>query len=124
MLWQSVFLLAPRTRWTQAAGTPFQIDCTAPALARYEPAIAMELYRSRNVITDTYGQLSDESAVSLLVLEPPKLARWVRSQTTIGRSYRGYEAVGKLLRSGADDFWDLVSKPYVMQWPSERFEAL
>lgn len=124
MLWQSVFLLAPRTRWTEAAGVSFDIDCTAASLARYEPSIARELYQTQGEITDAFGQLPEEAGITLSVLDAPRLTQWLNAQDTIGRNYRSYVAVANLLKSGDDDYWDLVSQPYVMQWPSERFEDL
>jgi len=125
MLWQSVWLTLPKSRWSESGSLGFQVESTASALARYDSRVAQALYRSpADKITDQFNQLSGDVATNRFVLAPEQLAAWFETQTSIGSSYRGYEAVAKLLSASPTEFWDSVSVPFVMQWPTEAFEEL
>ncbi len=121
MIWQAVFETLPRTRWVEGTSNKVKIQSVAGAIARFDRDLATALVGQTEV---ELGNMFAESAARQALLDPSGLVEYTDrlcSQDTI-RQNRMLTKLTDLVTQSENDFWDSISKPGMLNWPSEKFE--
>ena len=122
MIWQSVYLAVPRSRWNSGGVSKSALrQTTAAQISRYDRVIASALAGDQaieqannfgrtipNLIALQFKSLSDE------------LVRLDEVDTRLGP--RSRRAAAHLLTASEESFWRSVSNPEYLNWPTEKFE--
>lgn len=128
LVWQSVWAAMPHTRWRDGAESfPLQLQHVAAAVARYDRTLAVALCPEISSGPETLDQqirFDARAATDRLVLAPEGLPEFLHELGFKLQSFRGFEAIAKLLSAEDDKAWDHVSQPKLLLVPSMRFEEL
>lgn len=126
-IWQVVWHTIPRTRWTDGSTTiNMQLSSVASAVARFDAALATELVgRPSTKIRRAAGQSFNERDVkNRLALDAEKLLRDLAKQEALPTNHRTFEVLVELLDAEPQEFWNEISRPYLVLKPSEKFEEM
>ena len=122
MIWQTVWLTVPRSRWNMGGGSKaLKRQNVAVALSRYDQELARALVGDARVVM---GSNPSRSAVSQLLFDAQGLPEFMGRIDEKQNFHRlGVRAKLARMLSGSDEaFWNEVSLPEFMHWPIEKFE--
>ena len=123
MMWQSVWLTVPKSRWNM--GGPSRASkrqSVAAALSRYDRELAGALMGDTEVVI---GSDPTRSAVSQLVLDAKGISEFMdrlNNGAQFSAAFQPRAAVAQMLSGSDEKLWNEVSTPELMQWPTVRFE--
>jgi len=122
IIWQSVYLSLPRSRWNAGGASKAEKrQSAAAAIARYDIAIAKRLAGDSKM---EIGSDVTRAATNQVALDPEGLPEFLERLNDVRHSGAFHpRAVAAELLTGSDEaFWMIVSKPSLLEWPTERFE--
>lgn len=124
MVWQSVWLAIPKSRWNLGGQSKKAKRQTAvAALSRYDRNIASALLGDQEI---EIGWDASKSAVAQVVIDFEGVAAFIDRMNTPQDASKASEArvaVAKLLAKSDEEFWDAVSLPNMLHWPTKTFES-
>ncbi len=122
LIWQSVYLAIPRSRWNTGGGSKAsKIQSAAAAISRYDGAIAAALVGDKEIEIGTDVDRSAANQVALDVAGLPEFLKRLEATRHSGAFDPRGIAIGLLMNSESG-FWDTVSKPVFLDWPSDQYE--
>jgi|GEM_PF-2877690 len=123
MIWQSVWLAIPRSRWsTDGQANQSRVVNTAAAIARYDRSIALALLGNTK---NEPGFLPDRAVVKQFAIDVnrlPELLWKIESDTRYSGGLHPHEKVAEMLTGNETGFWNAVSLPSFLTWGLDRFE--
>ncbi|MDB2687725.1 hypothetical protein N9Y42_11000 [Mariniblastus sp.] len=122
MIWQSVYLAVPRSRWNLGVRSKAALrQTTAAQISRYDRGIAIALAGDQAIEqTNNFGRtISNLIALNFKALQDG-MVRLDEVETR--RGPRSHGAAAYLLTATEESFWRSVSIPDYLEWPTEKFE--
>ena len=122
LIWQSVYLSLPRSRWNTGGGSKaLKIQSAAAAIARYDMAIAKALVGDKAI---EIGSDVSRSATNQVALDATGLPDFLKRLDQVRHSgaFQPRQVAAGLLTSNQEQFWKTVSKPTFLNWPTRNFE--
>ena len=122
LIWQSVYLSLPRSRWRTGHGSKLlKIQTAAAAIARYDTAIARILVGDKKI---EIGSDVSRTATNQVVLNAEGLPEFLKRLNKVSHSSAAQPRVvaARLLKCNEAQFWKTVSKPTWLNWPTRNYE--
>ena len=122
MIWQSVHLAIPRSRWNMGNVSKLSIiQTTASQISRYDRSIAKAFAGDRKI---KIGMDEARTATNQVALDIDSLENFLIRMEQAGQPRRNLHrsTAAWLLTYSERIFWDAISKPGFLKWPSDSFE--
>ena len=123
MMWQAVWLTVPRSRWNLGGGSrASKRQCVAAALSRYDREVASALMGDTQI---EIGSEPSRSAVIQVALDAagiPEFMERLNDSKKPVPEFRPRAHVARMLSGSDEEFWNEVSLPEMLQWPTVKFE--
>ena len=122
MIWQAVHLAIPRSRWNLGNVSKLSIiQTTASQISRYDRSIATAFAGDQEI---RIGMDEARTATNQVALDIDSLAEFLirMEQAEQFRLHLHWSTSALLLTDSESDFWDAISKPGFLEWPSDSFE--
>ena len=121
LMWQAIFETLPRTRWIRGTSNKIKIQSVAGAIARYDVELGRALVGKSEI---DLGNMFAESTVRQALLNPSGLSQHVEKVCALEsrQRHRTLSKLTELVTQNESEFWNAISKPENLRWPTERFE--
>ncbi len=123
MIWQAVHVTLPKSRWVSGTSNRVKLQSVAGAIARYDLKLGQTLIGNQTLKP---VNIFAKSAFRQALLGPEKLLDYTNELLEHGdhpRQSRLVQEVANLVTVGEASFWNSVSKPMMLDWPTRRFET-
>ncbi len=123
MIWQSVWLALPKSRWKVGnISTESRIQWTAAAIARYDRHIAEILVEGVEFETrmNPSKAVAIQSIVDVNML--PEMVKRIDRGHVFSSAYHFGDTLTALLTEDSSAYWDTVSLPPFLEWTTDIFE--
>ena len=123
LIWQTVYLAQPKSRWNDNGPTPLtHIQNAAATISRYDRQLANALDIGEQEVPRNFDPT--RSATNFITLKPEQLTEFLKDleEQRTSNALRPRETVIEMLMGTDAEFWAAVSKPSFLQYLSDRFE--
>ena len=119
MIWQSVFHGIPKSRWVDGLSNQMKLQIAAGGIARYDVALAKALMTEKKIKIDrSYGSF----AAHQFLIDPNGIGALIERGLESNERHHVKKQLASVLNCDEATFWKMVSKPMMLEWPTERFE--
>lgn len=121
LMWQAVFEILPRTRWVQGTSNKIKIQSVAGAIARYDVELGRALVGKSQF---ELGNIFAESAVRQALLDPSRIVTHTEKVCSLDAVQRNHmmDKLADFVTQNENAFWNSISKPESLNWPTRKFE--
>ena len=122
MIWQSVYLAIPRSRWNIGGGSKLsKRQSAAAAISRYDISIAKVLAGDKEIEIGSEPTRSAANQVALNLVELPEFFERL-DKVRHSSAFKPRQVVAEMLGGTHESFWKSVSTPNFLYWPTPNFE--
>ena len=123
MIWEAVWLSIPRSRWNLGGGSKNEkLQNVAAAISRYDRGLAHALVGSDDLSIGTDPSRSAVSQVVLNVEGVPEFMDRLNSGPRYSGVFHPCAKVALMLAGSDEEFWNEVSLPSFLAWPTKTYE--
>ncbi|MFK7768986.1 MAG: hypothetical protein AB8B55_17320 [Mariniblastus sp.] len=123
VVWEAVWLTIPRSRWNMGGDSKdTKRQSVAAAVSRYDRELANAMMGDTQIVV---GMDPSRAAVTQVALDAggvPKFLERLNKGPRFSAAFHPRAKVAQMLSGSDEEFWDEVSLPAFLEWPTVMFE--